>query len=563
MGRIITIDRFTGLNEDATVKSCGASPNMLNFCITPEYKLSKRPGFINMTAMANPIKGLWSGCVGGSEMLIFASGGKLCRLVGTTVTELGSIDTGDCEFFEFDGKLYILTGSEYYCYDGYTVGTVSGYIPTVSIATEPSGAGTAFEEINLLTDKRAQKYSADGTSTVYHLAETGINEVTSVTVNDVECLDFTADTVNGTVTFDTAPTEGINNVVIIYRKVHGMRTRITHSRFAIPFGGSVDTRVFVYGNPGYSCYRFHSELTNGVPSAEYFPVNNFTVIGNTAITCISEQYDRQLIFTKDRAYYSPCEVRQNALGAYYTSFPVYNLNGVKGSVQTCHGTVIGNEPVTVCDDGINIWNATSVQNQSNAKVVSSEIYKSFTPLLHGSVKLYDRKSASELFVVTMSATFVYNYLLKVWYRYSVVLPTAMAEKSGETYFAMANTIYKLDPAVKVDDADPITAYWCSPLMALSDTAHRKNLDEISLCIESVGGGSLTVACFDDISSTPGTGYTVTAGIGTTVCSVRAHRKRIARAGVYISTSSHGTDETVSELVLITKTKGRNDKNGLQ
>ncbi|MBO7157079.1 MAG: hypothetical protein J6W31_00590, partial [Clostridia bacterium] len=86
----------------------------------------------------------------------------------------------------------------------------------------------------------------------------------------------------------------------------------------------------------------------GQPSAEYFPENNYTVIGSYPITDIISQYDRQLIFTKERAYYSYCQLRTDVEGHLYSSFPVFNLNGEKGSLLPFGGCIMNNEPVTVC-----------------------------------------------------------------------------------------------------------------------------------------------------------------------------------------------------------------------
>ena len=51
---------------------------------------------------------------------------------------------------EFDdtGKIYILTGKEFLCYDGETVKAVSedAYIPTILISRNPTGGGTLYEE---------------------------------------------------------------------------------------------------------------------------------------------------------------------------------------------------------------------------------------------------------------------------------------------------------------------------------------------------------------------------------------------------------------------------------
>ena len=43
--------------------------------------------------------------------------------------------------FGFDGKLYLLNGSEYKVWDGVSLENVGGYRPMVAVAAPPSGGG--------------------------------------------------------------------------------------------------------------------------------------------------------------------------------------------------------------------------------------------------------------------------------------------------------------------------------------------------------------------------------------------------------------------------------------
>ena len=54
---------------------------------------------------------------------------------------------------QINNKLYILDGTSYICCDGLACAPVVGYIPTVMIACDMNGTGTAFEDYNLLTNK--------------------------------------------------------------------------------------------------------------------------------------------------------------------------------------------------------------------------------------------------------------------------------------------------------------------------------------------------------------------------------------------------------------------------
>lgn len=569
MKRQITYKKFAGLNEHCTQDDGnGFSPDMCNFCITADGKLKKRGGSVNMYTSEHEIDGMWTGYLGSDNIFVFAENGKLYKLnTSDCTTELiGNITSGKCSFFEFGGKLYILTGSEYYSFDGTLLTAVEGYAPILAHSCTPDGNGTLYESVNLLTRNRRQRFSSDGKSRVYKLCESQLANIISVKIDGTEAdKGYICDLNAGTVTFTDSqiPEEGINNVEITYRKADSDRSAITSCRFAMLFGGNVDGRVFLYGNRQRECHRFHSELADGMPSAEYFPADNYTVIGNTGITSMVQQYDRQLIFTKDKAYYSLCEVRQNVQGVYYTSFPVYNLNGEKGCLVSGNACIIDNDPLTVCEDGVNRWVSTAVSNEKNAVVISQRISKSLLKALknadYSKIKLFDRQSTREMFLVTSDSCFVYNYALGVWYRYSVIMPDFMIEYKGNTYYSQKNRILRIDENVAVDDADAIVAYWISPLSDLGEPCRRKNLDEISLTVECDIGSVLKIAVFDDTSKSTDDFITMISPPGTTVKAFRTHRKRISQVGIKLTADGFATDDTVCSISLISKTKGRNKR----
>lgn len=570
MSERITYTRFLGLDENCMQDDTGGySPDMCDFCVTADGRLKKRSGYLNMYTSSAHIDGMWSGHIGTSDVFVFASDKTLYKLnvADCTATSIGSISGGECCFFEFDGKLYILTGAGYYSYDGVTLKSVEGYVPVIAHSCVPSGEGTMYETPNLLTGRRRQRFSSDGKSRVYRLAEQSLSAVERVTVGGVAATDYICDLTNGTVTFtdSSIPKEGINNVEVFYRKGGNRRYLITSCRYAMLFGGNVDGRVFLYGDTDNPCNRYHSELANGTPSAEYFPENNYTVIGNTDIRCIVQQYDRQLIFTKDRAYYSLCEVRQSATGAYYASFPVYNLNGEKGSLLGGVGCIIDNDPVTFCGDGINRWVSTAVSNEKNAVVISSRVSKSMREALIGGdysgMRLFDRQATREMLFVTKNKCLVYNYATGVWYRYSSILPEFMTEYRGSTFFSMGKSIKRLGDDVLVDDGNAINAYWVGPMSALGDPTVCKNVDAASVTVECAVGAHIGISFTDGNRSTVGAKADAYISPGVSVFSYRPHVKRVYRAGIKITFDGYATDGTLCSLSLITKTKGRRMPNG--
>lgn len=103
------------------------------------------------------VKGLWTGIVGGREVIAAACNGCLWELSGDGGnlgrTLLGSVITaGNINLFGFEDKLYILAGGQYKVWDGESVSPVEAYPPYVP-PTDPDEEGNP----DYITDGSAAK----------------------------------------------------------------------------------------------------------------------------------------------------------------------------------------------------------------------------------------------------------------------------------------------------------------------------------------------------------------------------------------------------------------------
>lgn len=173
---IFRLNKWLGLNEspdgDTGLKT-GEAARMRNFRITREQHLQLRPGYAPVCTLAetgengteHPVRGLWYGYVAGVRHLLCACNGHLWDVApgAWTKVDLGAITDAQTSFFGFSKKVYLLTGTEYYCWSGVgQVQAVEGYIPTVATASQPMGGGTLLEGVNKLNGKRKQIFSPDG-----------------------------------------------------------------------------------------------------------------------------------------------------------------------------------------------------------------------------------------------------------------------------------------------------------------------------------------------------------------------------------------------------------------
>ena len=435
----ITIDKFLGLNisntGDTQIK-LGESGNMENFYITNDYKLKKIYGYKSFYDFENEITGMAAIVLNKIHYLLVAvkeiSGltvkGKLYYFLSDELEDeenwddlephlIGEIGTSSCSFFTFDNKVYILCG-KYMSWDGTTLAEVEGYVPKVFISTPPSGGGTEYEEINMLTGKKYMTFNGDGTSTVYHLAETNIDSVDKVEVDGVELsTGYTVNLTDGTVTFDTAPSENMDNVYIYWAKDNNTRTYIENMKYGTIFGGNVDTRVFLYGNDNernrirYSAPEI-GDTSNGKPSVEYFPTFAQLDVGpkNFSVTDLTRQYDRLLVTTnKPEAYYLSMSTVQLDEDTTTTSIQTFPLNEAHGNIAMGQGQVINNDPVTIEDSAIIRWKSTNVRDERNMSDISQKIKLDLIDLNLANMKTLDHSTENQLWLLINNKIYIYNY----------------------------------------------------------------------------------------------------------------------------------------------------------
>lgn len=351
--KIYQIKKWLGLNESPdgdTHMKMGEAAEMRNFRITAENHLQIRPGYGLLAELSsgNPVRGMWSGYIAGKHHVLAACGGHLwdLDLEERTAADKGAIHDSQTSMFGFSDKLYILTGTEYYSWDGEGApAAVEGYIPIVTTAAPPTGGGTLLEPMNLLTGKKRAEYSPDGEAKEFQLPENKLDEVISVEGTEIK---YTADLEKGKVTFDSAPPKGVNTITFTWRKGTGERAKVTGMRFAELYNGESDSRAFLYGD-GTNEAIFSGLDENGQASAEYFPQYNTVAVdsANTPITAMIRHYDRLLIFKTDSAYscsYSTLTLGDGSVSAaFYTS----SLNRSIGNAAPGQAKLVDNNARTV------------------------------------------------------------------------------------------------------------------------------------------------------------------------------------------------------------------------
>ena len=286
----VVIDYFRGvdLNNSPTNVDTSRSPAAPNMIRDQVGKVRKRMGYHTVAtapggARINGVHRL------GTETLVHA-GTKLYRWNGEAAfTELGAMADARSRGFVFDQKLYLLDGAVYRVYDGETLQAVSetAYVPTIIISRDPSGGGTAYESLNMLSRGWTESFLGTETDKVYQLTTAGLDDDTVTAevmdsngewVTKTEGTDFTVDRSAGKVIFTTAPGKppvtGQDNVKITaYKTREGYMDRVNRCTVFSVFGvGGAADRVFLAGNPDKPGFDYYS----GYEDPTFFPDTSYT-----------------------------------------------------------------------------------------------------------------------------------------------------------------------------------------------------------------------------------------------------------------------------------------------
>lgn len=493
-----TIDNFLGLNMNetgATQLKLGEASKMKNFRITKNYKLTKMDGYKKKYEASGPIRAQWIGKLGDEEVHVYVAGGKIYNKseeIGTLIDDITSI-------FEFNQKLYFINGHEYKVWNGAELKEVEGYVPLVKVATTPNGVGTDYEPINLLTGKKHQTFSADGTTKEFILIESNLTSIDKVLVDGVET-EVTKDLTNGKITFSSAPKQGTDNVDVYWTKENADRNIILKNRYFQKYGLANDTRVFFYGNDEAKNRVYFSDLGAGVPNVEYFPATNFLDIGssNEAVTDISRQYDRLIISKETETYYATYEQITDTTGNSIVTFPVYPLNSSHGMVAPAQGQLLDNY-VTTIDSSIVMWTNTNTKDERNAEVISQRIQEWLNDKDLRKAITMDYQELKEYWLAVENQIMIYNYGNSTFYLLEIPENiTSLISSQGIIYLGTENgKIMEFNEEETTYDGEVIDAIWESGFYDFEVEYKRKTMRILWIALKPWARTSLVVNYVSD------------------------------------------------------------------
>ncbi len=300
------------------------SPWAVNMMADTGGMPEKRPGWRTLHTLEGPVNGLWYLVVKGKPHFVCHGGTKLYHWTGEESPAVlrEGLHNGASAAAVLGEKLWIVTGGDYLCYDGSEAKQVEGYAPTTIIGRAPTGGGTTFEAVNLVSSRQKNEFIADGTSKVYQLSadtlDDGPVEATIRGVKKTEGTDYTVDRAKGTVTFTTAPEKPAagqeGEVVISFSKtVKGYREKIAGCTVLSTYGVGTNDRLIFSGNQDYP----NQDWTSALNDPTYIPDLSYAVVGSsqTAIMGYRRIGEYLAIVKEDNGQDSTVFLRSAGVGA--------------------------------------------------------------------------------------------------------------------------------------------------------------------------------------------------------------------------------------------------------
>ncbi len=509
--KIYQIGRFLGVNENPdgdTGLKMGEASEMHNWRITKDNHLQLRPGYGTLFSLGElPVLGLWQGLIFGLATTVCACGGRLYKidLEAKTSTELGTVKGEHAHFFGFSEKLYLMTGSNYYVFDGETLSEVAGYVPLVSVSNVPGGGGTSLEQANKLTGSRRAWFSPDGTATSFQLPEKGLASVDYVKkTSDGAAVAFTANKETGLITISPALSKGTNSIEIGWTVTANFRAQAETMRFSETYNGETDTRIFVYGNG--SNKAFYSGLDyNGKPRADYFPDLNEIAVdsANSPITAMIKHYDRLLAFKTDGAFTTNYGTIGLADGTQTAAFFTSPLNRAIGNIAPGQVCLVNNNPLSLFGRSVYEWQPSSfsVKDERNAKPISDRVIATLGGMKLSEAVCFDDEYNTEYWLVQNGNAVVYNYTADAWYLYDNIPATCFLSAYGRLYFGTKDgAIVRFSREFRNDSGKRISARWQSGAMDFGADYRRKHSSELWVALKPESQARITAAVESNVIS---------------------------------------------------------------
>lgn len=499
--RETVVSRFGGADfrTHPTKVSLSRSPDLQNLICDQNDFLVKRTGWKTQQSYGAPLFGLFP-LPDGSGLAVHAGTKLYARPATGTQTELCTdMNEAFSQSFVMNGVLYLLDGQTYRAVRKNSAGTAweavkvqdIAYVPTTTISAQPTGGGTSYEAVNLLTPRRINTIIGNGSATQFQVDAKNLDD-TDVTaaVNGASVTVSSVNRTTGLITLASAPANanGLANVSITFSKtVTGYADKINQCRFAGLYGGKNDTRVFVAGNPDEPDCDWQS----GLYDPTYFPDTGYTRMGTDASAIVGylKQYESQLVIKSGGAQEATSYLRSYLMAEDGTA--LYPLKqGAQGAGATAPRSfaTLGDLPLFLSARGVQGAFGTAVAEQRTIRSVSDAII----PRLETEAGLENACAAvfeGKYYLAVNGHMYIADGSLTeengdpAWFYWTEVPAQCLAVLDGRLWFGTADgrlcRFARADEdGAYCDDDAAIDAYWRTPTLPLADWGRVKTVRDV-------------------------------------------------------------------------------------
>lgn len=482
-----------------TKLSLSRSPDMQNLICDQNDYLVKRTGWQTQHTYDAPVYGLFplpdrTGCAVHAGKKLY-----IRQPDGTQAEVCTDMQEDFTQSFVMSGVLYLLDGAAFRAVrrnasgDGWEAVRVQdiAYVPTTTISAQPTGGGTSYEAVNLLTPKRINTFIGNGSATQFQVDAKELDDAAvTATVNDEAVEVSSVNRETGLVTLAAAPANGngLANVLIAFSKtVEGYTDKINRCRFAGLYGGKNDTRVFLAGNPDEPACDWQS----GLYDPTYFPDTGYTRMGTDASAIVGylKQYESQLIVKAGGAQESASYRRTFTLSDDGTA--LYPLTqGAQGEGAICPRSFasLNDLPLFLSARGVQGVFGTTVAEQRTIRSVSDAV----APRLQAEPELENACAIvfqGKYYLAVGGHVYIADGTIAdtdgspAWFYWTGVPAQCFAELDNELWFGTADgRLCRFKQAEEdgayCDDDAAIDAYWRTPTLPLGDWGRMKTVRDV-------------------------------------------------------------------------------------
>ncbi len=495
------VSRFGGIDcrTHPTKVTLSRSPDMQNMICDQNDFLVKRTGWHTQAQYDAPVYGLFAmpngaGCAvhAGTRLIFRASDGTETELCADMSETFSQSFTMNGVLYLMDGKTYraVRRNSDNTAWEAVSVADIA-YVPTTTISAAPTGGGTSYEAVNLLTPKRINTFIGNGSATQFQVdakeldaadvtAEVGGKAVTVSSVNRT----------TGLVTLASAPANGngLANVSIAFSKtVTGHADKINKCRFAGLYGGKNDTRVFLSGNPDEP----NCDWQSGLYDPTYFPDTGYARMGTDASAIVGylKQYESQIVVKSGGAQEATSYLRTYLMADDGSAlYPLKQGAQGEGAVSSRCFAALNDLPLFLSARGVQGVFGTSVAEQRTMHSVSDAIVSKLERedgLQNACAVVFEGK----YYLAVNGHVYVADGALTeengdpAWFFWANVPAQCFAVLDGRLWFGTADgrlcRFAKADEDhAYCDDDAAIDAYWRTPTMPLADWSCFKTVRDV-------------------------------------------------------------------------------------